>query len=192
MAGGAAWAKLEGAPSELVLLVTVMLIRRKVRTPGAAAWLLWTAVFVVPWQVYMRIHHIPLNRSHFATIYLNVLWIAEHVVRTLAEVSEWGIFWPLCLAVIALTAPIWWRSDWRVLGLLVLPNLLLTAAAYVTHYRTGTAGSVESTAHRLYLHLAPSTAALAAVAAMTAWSHRGAAGLALGPERVDPARAGDE
>ena len=34
MAGAAAWTKLEGAPSALVLLGTVLLIRRQLRTPG--------------------------------------------------------------------------------------------------------------------------------------------------------------
>lgn len=193
MAGAAAWTKLEGAPSELVLLATVMLLRRAVRTPGAATWILWTVIFVVPWQVYMRIHDIPPSKNHFSKIYLNLWWIAEHVATTLSEVSQWGVFWPLCIAVIAVTAPIWWRTEWRTLGLLVLPNLLLTAAAYITHYRAGISGSVEATAHRLYLHLAPSTAAFAAVAAMTAWAHRDAAALGRArPEGVDPGGAGDE
>jgi hypothetical protein len=193
MAGGAAWTKLEGAPLGIVLLVTVMLIRRRVRTPGALAWLFWTGAFIVPWQVYMRVQGIPLNRSHFAALYLNLWWIAKHLGSTLSDTSHWGIFWPLCTVVIALSAPIWWRSGWRTLGLLVIPNLILTAGAYIIHYRAGIAGSVEATAHRLYLHLAPSTAALAAVAAMTAWAHRPDIGLLRhGPERVDAGGAGDE
>lgn len=192
MAGGAAWTKLEGAPSALVLLVIVMLVRRRVRSPGVGVWLAWMAAFVVPWQVFMRIEGIPLNRSHFATVYLNVWWIAKHVASTLAETSHWGVFWPVCATVIALSAPFWWRSEWRLLGLLVIPNLLLTAGAYVTHYRAGISGSVEATAHRLYLHLAPSTAALAAVAAMTAWAHRPELVLRPRPERVETGCSGDE
>jgi hypothetical protein len=169
MAGAAAWTKLEGTPSGLVLLVTVLLIRRQLRTPGAVRWLAWFAAFVIPWQVYMRIHDIPLNRSHFAKVYLNLFWIATHVVRALADTTLWGIFWPLCFAIIVLAIPFWWRSEWRYLAALVIPNLVLTGGAYVTHYRAGVAGSVETTAPRLYLHLAPATAALAAVAAMTAY-----------------------
>ncbi len=169
MAGAAAWTKLEGAPSGLVLLATVLLIRRQLRTPGAVRWLAWFAAFVIPWQVYMRIHDIPLNRSHFAKVYLNLFWIATHVVRALADTTLWGIFWPLCFAIVVLAIPFWWRSEWRYLAALVIPNLILTGGAYVTHYRAGVAGSVETTAPRLYLHLAPATAALAAVAAMTAY-----------------------
>ena len=169
MAGGAAWTKLEGAPSGIVLLATVLLIRRQLRTPGAAAWLAWFAAFVIPWQIFMRIHDIPLNRSHFAKLYLNLWWISKHVVSALADTTDWGIFWPLCFAIVVLAIPFWWHSEWRYLAALVIPNLILTAGAYVTHYRTGVAGSVASTAPRLYLHLAPATAALAAVAAMSAY-----------------------
>jgi dolichyl-phosphate-mannose-protein mannosyltransferase len=168
MAGGAAWSKLEGAPTAIVLFVAVMVIRRRVRVPGAEPWLLWMAVFVIPWQVYMRIHGIPVNREHFAQLYLNVWWITDHVARTLLETSHWGFFWPVCIAIVALAAPIWWASDWRALGILVIPNLILTAGAYLTQNRSGTSGSVEGTAHRLYLHLAPAAAALAAAAALTA------------------------
>jgi hypothetical protein len=169
MAGGAAWTKLEGAPTAIVLFVAVVVIRGRVRVPGAATWLLWMAAFLIPWQVYMRIHDIPLSREHFAQLYLNVWWIIDHVTQTLLETSHWGLFWPVCVAIVALAAPIWWRSEWRALGILVIPNLILMAAAYVTQYGSGSSGSVEATAHRLYLHLAPAAAALAAVAAMTAW-----------------------
>ena len=187
MAGGAAWTKLEGAPTAIVLLVAVMVVRRRVRVPGVAAWLLWMAAFVIPWQVYMRINDIPLSRSHFAKLYLNVWWIANHVTRTLLEPSHWGVFWPVCVAIVALAAPIWWRSEWRALGILVIPNLILTAAAYVTHYRSGISGSVEATAHRLYLHIAPAAAALAAVAALSAWSR-----LAPWLKGIEVHRAGDD
>lgn len=170
MAGAAAWTKLEGAPSALVLLGTVLLLRRQLRTPGLTAWLAWFAAFVIPWQVFMRIHDIPLNRSHFATLYLNVWWIVRHVAGQLSDPTTWGVFWPLCLAIIVLTIPFWWHSEWRYLAALVIPNLILTGGAYVTHYRAGISGSVAATAPRLYLHLAPAMAALAAVAAMTAWN----------------------
>lgn len=125
---------------------------------------------MIPWQVFMRIHDIPLNRSHFATLYLNVWWIVRHVAGQLSDPTTWGVFWPLCLAIIVLTIPFWWHSEWRYLAALVIPNLILTGGAYVTHYRAGISGSVAATAPRLYLHLAPAMAALAAVAAMTAWN----------------------
>jgi hypothetical protein len=134
-----------------------------------SAWLAWFAAFVIPWQIFMRIHDIPLNRSHFAKLYLNLWWIVRHVAGQLADPTTWGIFWPLCFAIIVLAIPFWWRTDWRNLAALVVPNLLLTGGAFVTHYRAGISGSVAATAPRLYLHLAPATAALAAVAAMTAW-----------------------
>ena len=70
-AGAAAWTKLEGALSCLVILAAVLLVRRSLRTPGVGMWLAWLAVFTLPWQLYQRIHGIPLNRSHFATLYLD-------------------------------------------------------------------------------------------------------------------------
>jgi len=92
------------------------------------------------------------------------------VAGQLSDPTTWGIFWPLCIAIIVLAIPFWWHSEWRYLAALVVPNLILTGGAYVTHYRAGISGSVAATAPRLYLHLAPAVAALAAVAAMTAWN----------------------
>ena len=69
------------------------------------------------------------------------------------------------------------RSSWaastraaktRSLAALTLPNLVLTLGAWVTHYRAGQADSVEATAHRLYLHVAPTVAVMTAAAATVA------------------------
>jgi hypothetical protein len=168
-AGASAWTKLEGAPSTLVLLATVMLLRRRVRSPGVRTWVLWFAAFTVPWQLYIQLYGIQLNRSHFKRLYLDFPWIVRHVVGTITETSHWGLFWPLCLTVIAVTAPLWWRTPHRILALMTLPNLAFTLIAYVTHYRAGIASSVEVTASRLYLHLAPGVAAMTAAAAWTAY-----------------------
>jgi 4-amino-4-deoxy-L-arabinose transferase-like glycosyltransferase len=167
-AGAAAWTKLEGALTCLVILAGVMAVRRAVRTPGAGVWLAWFAAFVVPWQIFQRVHDIPANRSHFKEIYLNAAWIVDHVARTLAETSRWGLFWPLCLALIAASAPLWWPTQFRGLAALTLPNVVLTLGAYVTHYRAGEADSVEATAHRLYMHIAPTLAVMAAAGATVA------------------------
>lgn len=168
-AGAAAWTKVEGTPTTLVLLATVMLLRGRIRSPGVGRWIAWFALFTVPWQVFMRIYGIPLNRSHLKRLYLNLPWIVEHVARDLADTSRWGLFWPMCLLVIALTAPVWWTTRHRVLALLTLPNLVFTLGAYVTQYRAGNAGSVHATAGRLYLHLAPGVAAMTAAAVCVAW-----------------------
>ena len=167
-AGAAAWTKLEGALSCLVILAAVLLVRRSLRTPGLGVWLAWLAVFTLPWQLYQRIHGIPLNRSHFATLYLDLPWIVRHVSETLAETAHWGVFWPLTLGLVALTTPFWWPTRYRLLAAVTLPNLVLTLGAYMTHYRAGEADSVEATAHRLYLHVAPGVAVLAAVGATLA------------------------
>jgi hypothetical protein len=167
-AGAAAWTKLEGTLTCLVILAGVMVARRAIRAPGLRVWLAWFAVFVVPWQVFQRLHDIPANRSHFKTIYLDVPWILDHVSRTLAETSHWGIFWPLCLFLIAAGAPLWWSTPFRRLAAVTLPNVIFTLGAYVTHYRAGEADSVEATAHRLYLHIAPSMAVMAAASATVA------------------------
>ena len=50
-AGAAAWTKLEGALSCLVILAAVLLVRRSLRTPGLGVWLAWLAVFTLPWQL---------------------------------------------------------------------------------------------------------------------------------------------
>jgi hypothetical protein len=167
-AGAAAWTKLEGALTCLVILAGVLAVRRALRTPGVGIWLAWFAVFVVPWQLFQRIHDIPPNRAHFKKIYLDADWIVGHVSRTLAETAHWGVFWPLCMALIGLSLPLVWRTPFRRLAVLTLPNVMFTLGAYVTHYRAGNAGSVEATAHRLYLHLAPSLAVMAAAGATVA------------------------
>jgi hypothetical protein len=167
-AGAAAWTKLEGAFTCLVILATVVIVRRAVRTPGITAWLCWFALFVVPWQVFRRLHHIPANRSHFNSLHVNIPWIVRHVSGTLAETAHWGVFWPLCLTVILVTSPLWWSTPTRWLAALTLPNAAWTLLAYVTHYRGDQAGSVEATAHRLYLHLAPSVAVLTVMCVLTA------------------------
>ena len=122
-AGAAAWTKVEGAFSCLVILAAVLVIRRAVRTPGLWVWLAWFAVFTLPWQLYQRIHDIPANRSHFATLYLDLPWIVRHVSQTLVETAHWGVFWPLTLGVVALTAPFWWPTRFRMLAAVTLPNL---------------------------------------------------------------------
>ncbi|MDX6521406.1 MAG: hypothetical protein QOF08_2011 [Gaiellales bacterium] len=167
-AGAAAWTKLEGAVACAAVLVAVLVVRRTWRTPGVGVWLKWFAVFIVPWQVFQRVHDIPANRSHFKTLYLHPLWIIDHVARTLAETAHWGLFWPLCLGLIALTVPLWWSTPVRLLAAVTLPNLVITLGAYVTHYRAGQADSVEATAHRLYLHIAPSLAVMAVAGATVA------------------------
>ena len=126
-------------------------------------------MFTLPWQLYQRIHDIPANRSHFATLYLDLPWIVRHVSQTLVETAHWGVFWPLTLGVVALTAPFWWPTRFRMLAAVTLPNLILTLGAYMTHYRAGQADSVEATAHRLYLHVAPGVAVMAAVGATLAF-----------------------
>jgi len=72
------------------------------------------------------------------------------------------------LGLVALTVPFWWPTRYRLLAAVTLPNLVLTLGAYMTHYRAGEADSVEATAHRLYLHVAPGVAVLAAVGATLA------------------------
>jgi hypothetical protein len=170
-AGAAAWTKLEGAPTCLVVLAAVLVVRRSWRPPGIAVWLEWFALFTVPWLVFQRLHGIPANRSHFKTIYLHPAWILGHVARTLGETSHWGIFWPLVVFTIAISVPLWWDTDLRFLAAVTVPNAFLTLGAYVTHYRAGVAGSVEATAHRLYLHLAP-TLAVMAMAGAIGWRSR--------------------
>jgi hypothetical protein len=167
-AGAAAWTKLEGTVACAAVLVAVLVVRRAWRTPGAGVWLGWFAVFIVPWQVFQRVHDIPANRSHFKTLYLHPAWIVEHVSRTLAETAHWGLFWPLSLGLIAFTVPLWWNTPARLLAAVTLPNVVLTLGAYVTHYRAGQADSVEATAHRLYLHIAPSIAVMAVMGATVA------------------------
>jgi hypothetical protein len=160
-AGAAAWTKLEGALTCAAILLGVLIIRRSLRTPGLFAWVAWFLVFTVPWQVFQRIHHIGFNRRHFDTIYLNFPWIISHVSDALLRFERWGVFWPACLALIALSAPFWWRTHFRLLALLTLPNVVFTLGAWVTHYRAGIASSVAVTAPRLYMHIAPTVAVMA-------------------------------
>lgn len=166
--GAAAWTKLEGAFTAAAILVVVVLVRRSLRSPGLYVALSWFVVFVVPWKLFQRIHHINFNNRHFAKLYLDVPWILRHVTESLTTFSHWGVFWPLTLAVIALTAPLWWRSPFRMLAYLTLPNLIFNLAGFVTQYRAGEANSVTATASRLYLHLAPSVAVMAAAGATLA------------------------
>jgi hypothetical protein len=176
MAGAAAWTKLEGVATGLVILAGVLLVRRSLRPAGLLHWLGWLAAFTVPWEIYQRLHRIDFSRAHFRKFFPDVPWIAEHVTSTLIGITQWGVFWPMCVAVIALAAPWWWRTRWRWLAAVTLPNLLVTAVAYIFHYRAGSAISVEATAHRLYLHLAPSVAVMTAVAAHVVWCQARGAG----------------
>ena len=108
--------------------------------------------------------------AQFATMNVGVALIAlGRPLGVPAMVAVGGTSFVLS-AIILLAIPFWWRTEWRYLAALVIPNLILTGGAYVTHYRAGISGSVAATAPRLYLHLAPAMAALAAVAAMTAWN----------------------
>jgi hypothetical protein len=68
-----------------------------------------------------------------------------------------------------LTVPLWWRTHWKLLAALTLPNLLLTLGAYVVTYDAGSDRAVAVTAPRLYMHLAPSVAIMAAAAVGVAW-----------------------
>lgn len=169
-AGAAAWTKLEGGPTCLVVLAAVMVVRRAIRSPGIGSWLAWFGVFFLPWQVFQRLHGIPPNRAHFKSLHLDPIWIVHHVTSTLAETVHWGVFWPLSAVVILITAPLWWRTDTRLLAAVTLPNVFLTLLAYVTHYRGNEAGSVAATAHRLYIHLAPSIAVLVVCSVVAARS----------------------
>lgn len=168
-AGAAAWTKLEGAVTAVAILAGVMLVKRSIKPPGAVTWVGWFAVFLLPWEVYQRLHSIEVSRAHFRKFFPDIPWIAEHVTTTLLGVTQWGIFWPLCIVTIAATAPWWWKTRWRGLAAVTLPNLFVTAAAYIFHYRAGSAISVEATAHRLYLHLAPSIAVMTAAATHVVW-----------------------
>jgi hypothetical protein len=169
-AGGAAWCKLEGALTAGVLLVTVVLLRRRIRASGTVTSLAWLAVFTVPWLVFQRIHGIRSDPNQFRHTNLNLPWIVVHVSdRLLLQTGAWGVFWVVCLAVVALAAPLWWRTPWRTLAALTLPNLVLTMGAYVVTYSVSSQ-AIEVTAHRLYLHLAPSVAVMTAASAAVSWT----------------------
>jgi Dolichyl-phosphate-mannose-protein mannosyltransferase len=169
-AGAASWTKVEGALTCGVLLVTVLILQRRLWVPGVGSWLAWFGVFVVPWAVFRKLHGIETSRQQFSETNFDLPWITMHVSeKLLARPSVWGAFWLVCLLVIACAAPLWWRTRWRTLAALVLPNLVLTMGAYVITYSAGSDGAVSVTASRLYLHLAPSVAVMTAVAAGLAW-----------------------
>jgi hypothetical protein len=167
--GAASWCKVEGAVTCGVLLVTVMVLRRSVRVRGAASWLAWFAAFVVPWLIFRGLHDIHSAPHQFSETNFNLLWIVTHVSSKLTRVSAWGGFWPVCIVVIVLTVPLWWRTQWRLLAALTLPNVVLTLGAYVFTYDAGSDRAVAVTAPRLYMHLAPSLAIMAAAAIGVAW-----------------------
>jgi len=162
MAGAAGWTKVEGAFTAAVIVLAVIAVRRSLRTPGLVVCVAWFAAFVVPWELFRKLHHITASTRHFSALYLDLPWILRHVAHSLESVNKWGVFWPLCLALILLTAPFWLRSRMRLLAAVTLPNVVITLVAFMIHYRAGTPGSVSVTAPRLYLHLAPSVAMMAA------------------------------
>ncbi len=82
-------------------------------------------------------------------------WIVGHVSQHARRDGALGRVLAAALALIALTRRCCGRRRTGCWRRVTLPNLVLTLGAYVTHYRAGNAGSVEATAHRLYLHLAP-------------------------------------
>lgn len=169
-AGGAAWCKLEGGLTGLVLLATVVLLRRRVRDLGLLVAGAWLALFTLPWILFQHLHHLPSDHRQFSHTDFNVPWIVAHVWdKLLLQPSVWGGFWIVCLAVILLAAPFWWHSPWRSLAALTLPNLVLTMGAYMDTYQVSDQ-AVAVTASRLYLHLAPSVAVMAAAAAAVAWA----------------------
>jgi hypothetical protein len=167
--GAASWCKVEGAVTCAVLLVTVMVLRRSVRVRGVVPWLAWFGAFVLPWMVFRRLHDIHAGPHQFSETNFNLLWIVTHVSSKLARVSAWGGFWVLCVLVIVLTVPLWWRTHWKLLAALTVPNLVLTLGAYVVTYDAGSDRAVAVTAPRLYMHLAPSVAIMAAAAVGVAW-----------------------
>ena len=161
-AGAASWMKLEGAFTAAVILLAVIVIRRSLRTPGLWASLAWFAAFVVPWQVFQRVHGIHANQRHFSSPYLDLGWILHHVADSLMSTTRWGVFWPLCILLVVLTVPFWAGTPYRLLAAVTLPNLVITLGALMLHYRAGSAASLSVTAPRLYLHLAPAVAMMAA------------------------------
>ena len=167
-AGAAAWTKLEGVFTCLVILLGVLVVRRTLRVPGLWVWLAWFAAFTIPWKLFQRLHRIEFNDRHFRDLYLDIPSISRDVSEALTTFGRWGVFWPLCLAVIVLTVPFWWRTRFRWLAAVTLPNLVFTLVGFMTHYRAGVPGSVRVTASRLYLHLQPSIAVMAAAGATLA------------------------
>ena len=168
-AGGAAWTKIEGTPTAAVILLTAVLLRRRISRDVFVAFVLF-AFFVIPWFVFRRLHHIPDAPNQFSRVDLRIVWIVTRVWHHLLfATGVWGAFWWICLTVIVLALPFWWRSDWRYLAALTLPNLVLTMGAYVVTY-SRTSGAITVTVHRLYLHLVPLVAVLTSAAALTAWS----------------------
>lgn len=163
-AGAGAWTKVEGIPLALVVLLVALAYCRPWRLPEIAHWIGWFAMFTLPWQAFMLVHDIPGSARHFTVRHTDLGVIALNVERQLTSLSVWGVFWPVCLGAIALTAPYWWRTRCRILAALVLPNIGLTMAAWITTVNTCVPCSIRGIGDRLYLHVAPSVALLAAVA----------------------------
>jgi len=161
-AGAAAWSKLEGAPTGLVILAGAILVLRHDRIRGIGIWLGTFLLFVVPWQIFQRIHHIHFARAHFSKLFLDIPFIARHVAARLLGVSQWGRFWVVCALIILLTSWWWWSTPTRRLAAVTLPNVVATALGYVTHFRADQAVSYTATTSRLYLHIAPAVAVMAA------------------------------
>ncbi len=163
-AGAGAWTKVEGVPLALVVLLVALVYRRPWRLREIAHWIGWFAIFTLPWQAFMLVHDIPGSARHFTVRHTDLGVIVLDVGRQLTSVSTWGVFWLVCLGVIATTAPYWWRTRCQILAALVLPNVVLTMAAWVTTVNTCVPCSIRGIGDRLYLHVAPSVALLTAVA----------------------------
>lgn len=163
-AGAGAWTKVEGVPLALAVLLVALVYRRPWRLRELAPWIGWFAIFTLPWQAFMLVHDIRGSARHFTVRHTDLGVIAINVCRQLTSVSAWGVFWPVCLGAIALTASLWWRTRCRILAALVLPNVLLTMAAWITTVNTCVPCSIRGIGDRLYLHVAPSVALLTALA----------------------------
>ena len=163
-AGAGAWTKVEGVPLALAVLLVALVYLRPWRLREIAHWIGWFAIFTLPWQAFMLAHDIPGSARHFTVRHMDLGGIAVNVGHQLTSVSTWGVFWPVCLGVIAATAPYWWRTRCQILAAIVLPNVVLTMAAWITTVNTCVPCSVRGIGDRLYLHVAPSVALLTAVA----------------------------
>ena len=163
-AGAGAWTKVEGVPLALAVLLVALVYRRPWRLREMAHWIGWFAIFTLPWQAFILIHDIPGSARHFTVRHTDLGVITLNVGRQLTSVSAWGVFWPVCLGAIAVTAPYWWGTRCRILAALVLPNVVLTMAAWITTVNTCVPCSIRGIGDRLYLHVAPGAALLTAVA----------------------------
>jgi hypothetical protein len=107
LAGGAAATKIEGIVFVLALFVAIMVVQRRALLFPAAVGLASLAVGIVPWKIWLSIHHIPeevtlhrllspsllgghIGRVPYATGYL--AW------RTL-DPRAWILLVPVCLAI---------------------------------------------------------------------------------------------